>query len=386
MVHPRTRRIPAPGARPRGRSLLVGLLAAGACAEAVAPRTPQVEAPYEVAPDGRLRVRPDVWDHLALAAAATTDVQGELVGVGRLEFAPDAAYAVRVPFPAYVEAVHVTAGARVQQGDALASLRSGEVARLRSEVRRLTATISARRDAVARYQRLHQEGAGSPRELVQAQADLAEGEAELRGIREGLRAVQAEHAGADKFVLRASASGQVLQRFVDPGERVAPEDKDPAFLIGDAGRLVAVAAFPERDAASLRDGGECGFVVPALGSLAMEGSLMQVVQTVDRATRTASAVCVPRTPDPRLRAEMAARVRATVRGEDAIVVPRGAVLLRRDEFVVFVVAGELSLERRAVTLGTSVGEQIQVLAGLVQGEQVVVENAVLLDGELDLLL
>lgn len=356
------------------------------CAAPTTVAAPQIEAAYEVSADGRLRVRPDVWDRLTLLATTTTELRGELVGLGRLEFAPDAAYAVRVPFPAYVESVRVTAGARVQTGDTLATLRSGEVARLRSEVRRLNATLSARRDAVARYQRLVHEGAGSPRELVQAQADLAESEAELRGVREGLRAVQAGRAGADRFVLRATASGQVLQRFIDPGERIAPEDIDPAFLIGDAGRLVAVAGFPERDAVALRDGGACSFVVPALGSLAISGNLMQVVQTVDRDTRTASAVCVPRAPDPRLRGEMAARVQASVVGEDALVVPRGAVLLRRDEFVVFVVVGERLLERRGVTLGTRLGGQVEVLAGLEPGERVVVDNAVLLDGELDLLL
>lgn len=356
------------------------------CAEPPTLPLPRLAPAYTLTTDGRLEVREDLWPRLELAPAETTDVQAEIEGVGRLEFAPDAAYAVRVPFPAYVETVYITAGARVRPGDALASLRSGEVARLRSEVRRLSATITAQRDAVGRYKRLVAEGAASPRELVEAEAALAGAEAELRGVRESLRATQAEHEGADRFVLRASAGGQVLQRYLDPGERVSPDDAEPAFLIGDAGRLVAMAAFPERDAALLHEGAECYFVLPALGAARFEGNLVQVVQTLDRATRTASAACVPDVPDPRLRAEMAARVRAVVRGDGAIVVPRSAVLLRRDAFVVFVAVGGRQLERRTVALGASLGEHVQVLDGLTPGEQVVIENAVLLDGELDLLL
>jgi cobalt-zinc-cadmium efflux system membrane fusion protein len=351
------------------------------------PSEPSAVAPaYVPSPDGHLRVRADLWPRLAIAVAESSDVTAEIEGVGRLEFAPDAAYAVRVPFSAYVEAVHVTAGARVRSGDALASLRSGEVARLRSEVRRLGATIGAQRDAVARYERLVAEGAASPRELVEAEAALAGAEAELRGFRESLRAARADRSDADRLVLRASAGGQVLRRHVDPGERVGPDDAEPAFLIGDAGRMVAMAAFPERDAALLREGADCSFALPALGAGEFKGSLVQVVQALDRTTRTATAACVPTAPDPRMRAEMAARVRAVVRGDGEVVVPRGAVLLRRDVFVVLVAVGEYTLERRAVTLGAGFGDRVQVLSGLAAGEEVVSDNAVLLDGELDLLL
>lgn len=366
------------------QSLALGAALLLACAEP-RPEPPGIEPAYVAADDG-LRVREDVWARLRLAAAEATDVQAEIVGVGRLEFAPDAAYAVRVPFAAYVEAVHKTAGAQVRPGDALATLRSGEVARLRSEIRRLEATTSAQRDAVGRYRRLVTEGAASPRELVEAEAALAGASAELRGVREALRAAQAGHAGADRFVLRASAEGQVLQRYLDPGERVNPDDADPAFLIGDAGRLVAIAAFAERDAALLREGAECSFVVPALGAQRFAGELVQVVQTLDRETRTATAACVSQAPDSRLRAEMAAQVRAQVRGGEVVTVPRSAVLLRRDAFVVFVAVGERRLERRTVALGASLADQVQVTEGLAPGEQVVVDNAVLLDGELDLLL
>jgi len=361
--------------------------AAGGCTTP-GPRSPDpvIEAPYALHGDGKLLVRADLWPRLGLATAEASDLTAEVMGVGRLEFAPDAAYAVRVPFAAYVETVYVTAGARVRRGDALASLRSAEVARLRSEVRRLGATISARRDAVDRYQRLVHEGASSPRELVQSRADLAESEAELRGVRESLRAVRAGPSGADEFMLRASADGQVLLRSLDPGERVSPEDDEAAFLIGDADRLIAMTAFAERDAASLREGGTCSFTVPALGTLVHEGTLTQVVQTLHRSTRTASAACVPSAPAPHLRAEMAARVRVEVRNEETVIVPREAVMLRRDDFVVFVEVGERLLERRRVAVGASFGGKIQILDGLAVGERVVAENTVLLDGELDTLL
>jgi hypothetical protein len=80
---------------------------------------------------------------------------------------------------------------------------------------------------------------------------------------------------------------------------------------------------------------------------------------------------------------MTATIEAVVSSDGAVTVPRSAVLLRRDDRVVFVKAGENLLQRRAVELGASVGEDVQVLRGLQAGEEVVTKNAVLLDGELD---
>ncbi|MDC0721651.1 efflux RND transporter periplasmic adaptor subunit [Nannocystis bainbridge] len=366
-------------------SWLLAALAIGCTTATPHAATPQAPA-YALKDDGRMQVRADLWPKLSLASAERGEIAAEIEGVGRLEFAPDAAYAVRVPFAAYVEAVHVAAGAQVRANEPLATLRSGEVARLRSEARRLTATLAAQRDAVTRFKKLVRDGAASPRELVEAEAGLAGGEAELRGVRESLRAIQAGNEGADRFILRASADGQVLLRTLDPGERVTPEDDEPAFLIGDAVRLFATAAFPEHEAAGVREGADCTFSVPALGAERFPGKLVQVVQTLDRATRTAIAVCMPNATDPRLRGQMAVRVRAAVRGDGALVVPRSAVLLRRDALVVFVAVDEGVLERRTVALGSSFGDKVQIVEGLTAGETVVSENAVLLDGELDRLL
>jgi multidrug efflux pump subunit AcrA (membrane-fusion protein) len=123
--------------------------------------------------------------------------------------------------------------------------------------------------------------------------------------------------------------------------------------------------------------------VPALGANKLEGTMTNVVRTVDAKTHTAEAICVPKELDARLSADMTAKVEAVVSSEDAVTVPRSAVLLRRDDRVVFVKSGDHVLQRRVVRLGPTIGDEIEVLEGLKVGDAVVVKNAVLLDGELD---
>lgn len=367
------------------RLLLASLSLLAACERRAEAREPLAAPPYTALDDGRLRVRDDLLAHLRFERATRSGLRASLQGFGRVTFAPGAAYAVRSPFAAHVERVLVNVGQTVARGTPLAVLRAPEVARLRGELRRVRADLDAARDDLTRLDRLVPQGAASERERVAARARLGALLAEQGGVRGALAAANAAEGTGDAFTLRATAPGQVIARDIDPGERVDPNGALPALLVGDPRAVVVQAAFPEREVPLLREGAPCAFTVAALGADAFEGEVTQVVQAVDPATHTAAAVCRPRAVDPRLRAEMVARVSVEVRGADVVTAPRGALLLRRDDRVMFV-RRDGALERRAVQVGATLGDRVQVLRGVRDGEEVVAENAVLLDGELDELL
>lgn len=345
------------------------------------------EPPYRIsagAPD-RLHVRPDLAAKLETTPAGSSDVQARLTGYGRLGFAADAAYSVRPPFPSYVERVLVGVGDRVTVGQPLAELRSSDLARLRAELSRNQVQVRVARQAVERLEPLVRDGTAAERELAEAQASLEVAEAELASVRQALAAVGSSGGGGDRYLLRAAAEGSVMRRGVAPGERVGP-DGEPAFLIGDPERLVVRAAFPERDAPWLREGAPCSFTVQALGDEPLAGTVLRVLSAVDPRTRSVEALCRPDEHHDALRAEMLARVDVSVHGEDRILVPRDALLMKRDRWVVFVRADERTVERRFVVPGLSLGGHVQIAEGIAPGEHVIVRGAVLLDGELDVLL
>lgn len=344
------------------------------------------QAPYRLAHNGWLEVSEALLPKLPFSTATKSSLVAELHGVGEVDFSPGALTAMRVPFDGIVESVDVTAGETVAAGKLLARIRSSELARMRADIQRIESTLVGQRDALKRSRELVQADAISSRRIIELESSIGALEAEKSGIAIALRAAQAPPEGEDVFDLVARRNGEVIRRNIDPGEQVRDPENEPAFVIADPTALMVRGNFPERDSPFLRPGAECVLEIPALGEERFPGRLRSVVRSVDPGSRTVEATCDFTKVDSRLRAHMLARIIAQVEGNPVVVVPRDSVLLRRDTRVVLIRREGRFLERQQVTVGPNIGPNIAILSGVQEGEEVVSEGAVLLDGELDKLL
>jgi membrane fusion protein (multidrug efflux system) len=132
------------------------------------------------------------------------------------------------------------------------------------------------------------------------------------------------------------------------------------------------AAAPERIAARVREGLRVDAVLDAYPDVRLEGRIARVYAYLDERTRTRTfEVAVP--ADVELLPGMFARLRlplATV--DDAVVVPRDAVLVDQDGQSVVFVVNDGHGQQRVVRVGIEEGSRVQVLAGLAPGDTVVV--------------
>jgi cobalt-zinc-cadmium efflux system membrane fusion protein len=349
-------------------------------------KRPVEDAPYRMATNGLLQVRPDLLGELKFAKAEKSRLLAELHGVGEIDFSPGSLTALRIPFDGIVESVEVSAGVRVAKDDILARIRSSELARMRADIRRLTSELIGQNDALRRIKDLTQSGVISDRRVIELEAKIGSLEAERRGVFVALRAARTSEEGEDLFELRSPRDGEVIARTIEPGEQAHAPENQPAFIVADTDALIVRAYFPERDAPLLKPGFPCRFEIAAVGDAPLTGRVESVVRAIDRDKRTVSVTCTIDGQTAAIRAHMQARITVMVQGEPEIIVPRDAVLLRRDSRVVLVRRGENELERRPVNVGSNIDTRVVILSGVNEGEEVVTEGAVLLDGELDRLL
>lgn len=249
------------------------------------------------------------------------------------------------------------AGQRVGAGELLMRIdaREAEAAERAAEA----ALVNARLQ-FERQQKLQQRQFVSPAAVDQARAAL------------DAAAAQRAAAGATQSHARvlAPVGGIVARRLVELGDMVMPGT--PLFALYQPGQLRVVVQVPQARLAAIGNGRGARVEFPELGR-SVEATAVQVLPTADAATHT-TTVRVVLPADTGVRPGMFARVVFATGQAEKLAVPVNAVLRRGEVAAVYVQAADGRLSFRQLRLGERLGEgRIEVLAGLADGEQVVLD-------------
>ena len=266
---------------------------------------------------------------------------------------------LRVEVAGLVDAVEFTDGQSVSRGQVLVRLRGAdaEAALLDAQAR----TVMAMQE-LTRARGLFDKDDLSQAELDRAIAADSLARAALVRADEGIR----------KTTLRAPFDGTVGRRDVSPGELVDPTRV--LTRLDGLGSLRVDVSVPEAELARLTTSLPVLIEASALPGLQLSGRVAYVATHVDETNRTIDVRVEVDDPERRLRPGMTASVKIVVgTALDALFVPSQAVAPTANGATVWVLA-EGKVTRRPVTTGERLAERVEVLSGLVAGEQVVVEG------------
>jgi membrane fusion protein, multidrug efflux system len=239
----------------------------------------------------------------------------------------------------------------------------------------------------ARYQTLLERKSVSPQEFdeVKAKQQIAEAEAEradrmlqtLVAKRKQVQAradqARADIAGAQVHVgyarVVAPISGVVVSKQIEVGATATPGA--PLLTIEDDSRYRLEAAVDESQIGRVRLHQRATVRVDALGGEELSGTVAEIVPAADPASRS-YAVRIDLPVRQGLRSGLYGAARFTTGERRAITVPSKAVVERGQLVGVFVVDANGVARLRLVKTGKSVGDRVEILSGLSDGERVVV--------------
>ncbi len=215
-----------------------------------------------------------------------------------------------------------------------------------------------------------------------------------------LQLEQLERAGKanSRMHLSAPISGTVIEKLAVEGEYV--KEGQAIYKLADLSTVwLLLKMFPE-DAAAIREGQKVNAFVQSLPGRKFTGRVAFISPNVDPKTRTVSVRVVIPNRDGLLRvgdyakatidvplSGSAARIGFTSESGDndeALVVPRDAVLMVGSSNVLYVETEPGRFEIRRVVLGPICGELIVVLSGVSDGEYVATRGNFLIDSQMQL--
>jgi HlyD family secretion protein len=239
-------------------------------------------------------------------------------------------------------------------------------------------------------------------EKIASQSDLDRADAEAKSLAARLERQKADIAVAvsevaiwrqqlDDTIIRAPFAGVVTSKDSQPGEMISPMSAGGSFTrtgictIVDMSSLEIEVDVSENYINRVQSGRPVEATLDSYPEWRIPAKVIAIIPTADRQKATVKVRVGFEKLDPRILPDMGVKVAFQAASGSAseaeqataktnITIPRSAVRESNGRDVVWIVrAGKA--ERRAITVGSTQGDQADVSAGLSGGEKVVVEGA-----------
>jgi len=296
--------------------------------------------------------------------------------------------------------VNVEEGMAVREGQVLARLDDSTLqaalrlyrAQLEAAKRQIPESevrLEQARVQLQRQERLRKEGLNTPNDIDNAKAEVDSLVARIASAQETVKVAESQIAmqqtAIDDTVIRAPFSGIALSKDAQPGEMVSPVSAGGGFTrtgistIVDMSSLEIEVDVNESYINRVNAGQPVTAVLDAYPGFEIPAHVIAVVPTADRQKATVLVRIGFKKLDPRVLPDMGVGVTflreadasAAPVAQSVTLVPQGAVKTDSGTTFVFLVNGQ-TVERRAVKIGGTDGDRVEILAGLKGGDRVVI--------------
>jgi RND family efflux transporter MFP subunit len=197
-----------------------------------------------------------------------------------------------------------------------------------------------------------------------------------KNLRAGIQASQATMKLAARQLrdttIRAPFDGYIEKRLVNLGELVRAQM--PVMAIVRLDPMKVVAEIPEKMTPWITDGRPVELRVDAYPGRTFAGKVTRISPAVNTATRAFPFEAVVPNADAALKPGTFARVHVEIGKVDQVLtLPAAAIQYRYGVNRVFVVAGD-TLAVRELTLGERLGDRVEIMSGVKQGERVAITD------------
>lgn len=264
------------------------------------------------------------------------------------------------------------------------NIRAAEAAKAAADANRALAASTLKR-----YQALLERRSVSPQEFDEVETKhkiaLAEVERAERMLQAAIAhknvvAAKVDQAQADVAVAQVYAgyaritsplNGIVVTKHAEVGSLAAPGQ--PLLTIEDNNYRLE-AAVEESQLRNIRLGTSAMVTIDALGPEELSGRVAEIVPAADPASRSYT-VKIDLPGQPLLRSGLFGKARFLSGDRQVLTVPSKAILQRGQLSSVYVVDASGIARLRLITLGKALGERVEVLSGLSDGERILVESS-----------
>jgi len=194
-----------------------------------------------------------------------------------------------------------------------------------------------------------------------------------------IRALDETRSAPEVVVFRSPVTGFVIEKQALQGMHVAPGQT--LYKVANLSTVWIEADVYEREMATVRVGQRATVTLEAYPGESFDGRAIYIYPFMEEATRTVKVRFQFGNARGRLKPGMYANVELHGTGVMGLTVPANALIDTGAEQIVFVAQGDGYYTPRRVRVGRNLGDRIEILDGVKEGEQVATSATFFLDSE-----
>lgn len=327
------------------------------------------------------------------AAPSVAVSRGDLVeralAVGTIE--PEVEVSVKSKVSGVVRRIYADEGVYVRAGEPLMEIRPDptplELVEARRQLELRGIELQNQRQELERRRALQQQGLLSQQELQSTERGYDEAVLQHKMARERLQLLEEGRirgpGGGVESVVRAPVDGFVLEKMVEAGDPVVPlstyQEGTVLMSMADMGRLIFRGTVDEIDVGKLHEGMPVEIKVGALPAAKIQGTVTRIslkARKEENATTFPVEIALTGTGGATLRAGLSANAEIIIqKRERVLTIPERVVTFAGDTAWVMVATGPEAAQKRVIRTGLSDAINVEVVAGLKEGEQVLEKPA-----------
>lgn len=308
---------------------------------------------------------------VTIIAAKTVDIEVWEESVGQLEATTAPMIAAEVG--GRISSIHADEGQEVETGQLLAAMDKTDFMLskelMEADIRRLQALSRGQELKLGRLRTL-------VRKKSATQAALDDAQAEFDALRAQTVSAQVRLKQANRNIAKSEivspVSGRVDDRKISVGDYV--QVGMPLFHLTSREYLKVRLPYPESLGGVLRKGLPVRLVSPIAPDLTVEGEVTEIRPLITSENRAIHVIVDVRNPGPwEPGASVTGKIQVA-RRENAVVVPESSVVLRPAGTVVYIVKNAVA-KQQVVRTGLRLEGQVEILSGLAAGQVVAMDGA-----------
>lgn len=350
----------------------------------------------EEAHEGIIRISRESYEILGIETIKVVPRKPEkyIRATAEIQFNANRVFHIGPRVPGRVVAVYADLGDEVKEGQKLALLDSVELGNAVSEYFSSKTRMEVNKANFEREKMLWERKVSSEREMLDAKAaylqskaeyEAAENRLHLFGLKEeDILALKSQTHSITTFPLLSPFDGTVVRKHIALGEM--QDTSAHLFTIADLHVLWIILDIYEKDLARINVGQKAEVLVSAYPGIRFQGRITYISDIIDERTRTAKVRVEIDNSERRLKAGMFATAKIftgeVVASQKKLLVPSSAIESYEGKKVTFMSLGDYSYKMMEVQVGREFDGQVEVLAGLNEGDEVVTRGGFYLKSEL----